>query len=349
MPQIVATIGHGSQSEACMRELQKAGATMFRFNAATTSYADIAERARRARNADAECGATALPLLVDLPFPGTKQRLRTFQAGELAVPKGQCFSFVCRPALQCTSEDVLVELEGFEGLMEPGEIVIVGDGELAFRITEAPDNQRRRGQALTKWYLTDGKSIHIARLARRKPPAVPFIAELVDALVDVRPEYLAFSFVDSPEDVREIRALLAQQGCDWGPKIVSKIESAEAVRNLAGIAAESDLLLFARGDMAISEPYEQLGLHQKRLAALARARGVPFIVATQVLETTMARYVPNRSEVLDLTNLILDGAWGVMLAKETSAPDNPIYPVQVARRIAEAVTRSWPLDAPNHD
>jgi pyruvate kinase len=359
-PQIIATIGHGSHFDDRVREIVAAGADVLRYNAATMKTADeTAERVANARRALAvragEPGSGAVPILLDLPFPGRKQRLHTLRAGEYDVPKGHTFRFVCRPELQSEPHHVLVEAPAFDSMVEPGDVFIIGDGELAFRVSEIIDAHRFDAVALTKWYLSDGKSIHLGHSPTRDVDPAPYLAEVASAFAGVRPEYLAFSFVEGAHDMTRIRSLLAPYAAaashltgapagegGWTPKLIAKIETLGALQNLDEILDASDLVLFARGDLAIQAPYEMLGVYQKRVMSAARAHGVPVIIATQVLETTMTRYVPNRSEVLDLTNLIIDGAWGVMLAKETSAPDNPVYPVTVAKRIIDAVVASGP-------
>ncbi|MCX4474625.1 pyruvate kinase [Micromonospora sp. NBC_01655] len=361
-PQIIATIGHGSHHDDLVRAIVDAGADVLRYNAATMKTLDeTVERIVGARRALADrptspgpaAPRTAVPIMVDLPFPRRKQRLHTFRGAEHDVPGGKTFRFVCRHALQTGPDHVLVEVPTFDGVVTPGEVFVIGDGELAFRVTEVVDGDRFDAVALTKWYLSDGKSIHLARVPTRAVDAARYVAEVAAAFGGVRPEYLAFSFVSDARDMTQIRSLLAPyaaaphppaNGPDveagWRPKLVAKIETSEAVRNIDEILDASDLVLFARGDLAIQAPYELLGIYQKHVVARARARDVPVIIATQVLETTMTRYVPNRSEVLDLTNLVLDGAWGVLLAKETSAPGNPVYPVTVAKRIIDQVVAS---------
>jgi pyruvate kinase len=363
-PQIIATIGHGNRQDDHLRGIVEAGADILRYNVATMkTMGETVERiacGRRALSGRSPAPSSssprfgAVPIMVDFPFPRRKQRLHTFRAGEYDVSKGQTFHFVCRPALQTGPGHVLIDVPTFDGIVEPGDVFIIGDGELAFSTTEVIDAHRYDAISLTKWYLSDGKSIHLTHVPTLAVAAAPYVAEIAAAFGGIRPEYLAFSFVESARDMVQIRSLLAPHVSaprspagapfaegDWSPKLVAKIETRDAVRNIDEILDASDLVLFARGDMAIQAPYEMLGIYQKRVVSRAHARGVPVIIATQVLETTMTRYVPNRSEVLDITNLIIDGAWGVMFGKETSAPDNPVYSVTVAKRIIDEVVASW--------
>lgn len=69
------------------------------------------------------------------------------------------------------------------------------------------------------------------------------------------------------------------------------------------------------------------------------------IIATMILNSLLTNYVPSRAEVLDLTNIALDGADGIMLAKETGLSLNPGASVRMARRIIDAVLTSMRVDA----
>lgn len=342
-PQIIATIGEGSHQESWMTGLVQAGATMFRFNVATTAWSVIGQRVARARRLDLQTGRETLPIMLDLPCPGAKQRLRTFRGLEIDVPKGKDLVLLSQAEVQSAANEVAVELPTFGGTMTVGEVVVVGDGELALSVQGVIGEHRRVVTAITKWYLSDGKSIHISGIPCRRRTAESYVSECSEELALVKPEYLALSFVQSGDDVRQMRDALQPYEGTWRPKLIAKIETAIGVSNLASIMDVSDGLMLARGDLALGEPYARMGLYQKYVASRARARGIPLIVATQLLETTMSRYIPNRSEISDLTNVILDGAWGIMLTKETSAPGNPVYPVEVARQIVETVRREWPM------
>lgn len=66
------------------------------------------------------------------------------------------------------------------------------------------------------------------------------------------------------------------------PRIISKIESTEALVNFDEILAVSDGIMIARGDLAVEIPIEGLANVQKEIVHRCNIAGKPVIVATQV-------------------------------------------------------------------
>ena len=64
--------------------------------------------------------------------------------------------------------------------------------------------------------------------------------------------------------------------------------------------------MVARGDLGVEIPYEEVPLVQEKLIAKTLERGLPVIVATQVLESMTHSPVPTRAEVTDIANAILN-------------------------------------------
>jgi pyruvate kinase len=78
-------------------------------------------------------------------------------------------------------------------------------------------------------------------------------------------------------------------------------------------------------------------LIQKELIRKCIHRGKPVIVATQMMESMIDRVKPNRSEITDVANAVLEGADAVMLSGETAAGQHPALVVQTMRKIIAEV------------
>jgi pyruvate kinase len=111
----------------------------------------------------------------------------------------------------------------------------------------------------------------------------------------------------------------------------------------------SDALMVARGDLGIEMPLESLPAVQKKLIRAARRRGVPAIVATQVLESMITETRPTRAEVTDAAHAVEEGADAIMLAAETASGKHPIRAVSTLDLIVrEAEKMLDPLAPDRH-
>ncbi len=141
---------------------------------------------------------------------------------------------------------------------------------------------------------------------------------------------MAQSFVRRAADVEELRGLLGPDG----PPIIAKIETRGAVEDFEAICGVADAVMVARGDLGVEVPYEEVPIIQKALVRAALDRGIPTIVATQMLESMTAAPRPTRAEASDAANAIFDGADAIMLSAETAIGSYPVLAAEAATRIA---------------
>ena len=150
-------------------------------------------------------------------------------------------------------------------------------------------------------------------------------------------DYVALSFVRSPEDVLELRRILHEHTSDI--HVIAKLEKPEAIEHLEEIIEVSDAVMVARGDLGVEMPLERVPGVQKQIIRAAAKQGKPVITATEMLQSMMTSARPTRAEVTDVANAILDGSDAVMLSGETAVGEHPLEAVVTMSRIAAEADR----------
>jgi pyruvate kinase len=148
-------------------------------------------------------------------------------------------------------------------------------------------------------------------------------------------DWVALSFVRNPQDVLEIKELIASAGKDV--PVIAKIEKHEAIEQMEEILALCNGVMVARGDLGVELPAEDVPILQKRLIVTANRMGIPVITATQMLDSMVNNPRPTRAEISDVANAILDGTDAVMLSNETAVGKYPVEAVATMARIAARI------------
>jgi pyruvate kinase len=146
-----------------------------------------------------------------------------------------------------------------------------------------------------------------------------------------RVDYVAVSFARDAGDIEQARKLLREAGGEG--HIVAKIERHEAIANLSGIIGVADVVMVARGDLAVEMGYAELTGLQKTIIHQSRGKNRVVITATQMMESMIQSPVPTRAEVSDVANAVMDGTDAVMLSAETAAGRYPVKAVQAMAQV----------------
>ncbi|MEJ7671336.1 MAG: pyruvate kinase [Chitinophagaceae bacterium] len=132
--------------------------------------------------------------------------------------------------------------------------------------------------------------------------------------------------------------MLKERNCK--SKVIAKIEKPEALVNIRDIIVESDGIMIARGDLGVELPVEKVPLIQKELIRKSMHRAKPVIVATQMMESMIDRIKPNRSEITDVANAVLEGADALMLSGETATGLHPTLVIETMSKIIMEVEKT---------
>lgn len=332
MTKIVATLGPATASKEKIRELFKAGVTMFRLN---SSHEDVEIHKRNLnfiREIEKEEN-TLIPVLLDLQGP-------KIRIGNLARPVELKKNDILKLRHQCevTGDILPVDYKGMAQDVAPGEMIMIDDGKIQLEVQKT-ENDIIYAKVLTDGLLKQRKGINIPGsqgsldvLTERDKMFVEFAA-----CNDI--DYLGLSFVREASDVIKLRELLEHYG-NTTAKIISKIEKPQAVENIDEIIKVSDGIMVARGDLGIEISTEKVPIVQKTIIRKANLKRKVVIVATQMLESMIENPIPTRAETSDVANAILDGTDAIMLSGETAAGAYPVEAVKMMKKIADTVEDS---------
>jgi pyruvate kinase len=205
------------------------------------------------------------------------------------------------------------------------------------RVGEVEDG-RARCEVIVGGRITSHKGVNLPGVPLPIPSLTRKDTIDLEFALTLGVDYVALSFVRSPADVRDLRALIEQAGSH--AHVIAKIEKAEAVDVLDDVLAETDAVMVARGDLGVEVGPALVPLIQKRIIQKALERGIPVITATQMLESMVHHPEPTRAEASDVANAILDGTSAVMLSGETAVGEFAVESVAYMDRIALAVEPS---------
>ena len=328
---IVATLGPATDGEGVLEKLILAGANVVRLNFSHGCPADHRRRAEEVR-ALAKQHRRSVAVLGDLQGP--KVRISRFSAGSVTLENGQIFTLDA----SLPSDGGSIDGVGLDYTSLPDEVVIgdrllLDDGRIVLEV-ERKLGSKIITQVVVGGSLSNNKGINLegGGLAASALTEKDFADILLAAEIDV--DYLAVSFVRSPDDLHRARKALVDAGGKAG--IVSKIERAEAVADLDlldDIIRASDVVMVARGDLGVEIGDAALIGVQKYLIKRSRALQKVVITATQMMESMIDSPLPTRAEVFDVANAVLDGTDAVMLSGETAAGRFPVEAVAAMDRV----------------
>lgn len=151
-------------------------------------------------------------------------------------------------------------------------------------------------------------------------------------------DYLAISFVNSADDIKQVRDLCREYGKPNMP-IISKVETQYAMDNLDEIVEASDYIMVARGDLGIETGVENLPLYQQMMIDTCHAMGKGVIMATQMMYSMKTNIRPTNAEVTDVANAVMAGCDAIMTSDETTIGNYPVETIRTMSTICESVER----------
>lgn len=330
---IIATVGPACNTYEKIIELVKAGVDVFRLNFSHGSHQDH-EKVIQYINQINEQYPFNIAILADLQGP--KLRIGEIENNELLLQTGDIIRFTAQKCIG-TKEKIYLSYPNFHNDVKVGEKVLIDDGKIEVIIKEKHENKDVSAEVLIGGILSSKKGINLPDTKISLPALTEKDIFDLDFIIQQKIDWVALSFVRSPEDIKLLRNLIKQKNSN--AKIIAKIEKPEALTHLREIILSSDAIMVARGDLGVELPVEQIPMIQKTIIRKCIHRAKPVIIATQMMESMIDRTKPNRSEITDVANAVLEGADAVMLSAETAMGAHPYKVVETMSNIISEVEK----------
>ncbi len=331
---IVATVGPACDTYEKLVELAKAGVNVFRLNFSHGTHEDKAKIIGYLRQINDKEPYT-VAILADLQGP--KLRVGEIENNALDVKAGDILTFTNTKCVG-TLEKIYVSYPNLAGDVRVGNIIMIDDGKIEVKVVDITKDGDVKVEVLLGGILSSKKGINLPDTKISLPALTDKDLEDLEFIIDQKCDWVALSFVRSVKDIVILRSKIQEKKSKI--KIIAKIEKPEALVNIRDIIVESDAIMIARGDLGVELPIEQVPLIQRELIRKCIHRGKPVIVATQMMESMIDRVKPNRSEITDVANAVLEGADAVMLSGETATGMHPALVVETMCKIIRQVEQT---------
>lgn len=216
---IVATLGPSSSSHECIYALFRAGVDIFRLNFSHGTHEDHLERFNILREIENECNR---PIAILGDLQGPKLRVGNFENGGATLEVGEEFRLDLSPNLGNVNRVSLPHPEIF-GTLQEGSEIILDDGQICLRVKSHGDDFANT-VIQSGGRLTDHKGVNLPGTKLNICAVTSKDREDIKFALQNGFDWLALSFVQGPEDVKEARNIIGANAA-----IMTKLEKTGCV------------------------------------------------------------------------------------------------------------------------
>ena len=332
---IVATVGPACDTYEKLLELVKAGVNVFRLNFSHGTHEDKARIIEHIRNINLT-EPYNISILADLQGP--KLRVGDIKDGALPIAPGDILTFTSREKVIGTKDKIYVSYPNLHHDVEVGNKILIDDGKLEVVVVSISPDGDVKVAVTYGGTLLPKKGVNLPDTKISLPAMTEKDIADLEFIIAQQCDWVALSFVRKVEDIVDLKRRLAEKKSQ--SKVIAKIEMPSALEDLRNIILESDGVMVARGDLGVELPVEKVPMAQREIIRKCIHRAKPVIVATQMMESMIDRVKPNRSEITDVANAVLEGTDAVMLSAETATGQHPALVVETMRKIILEVERT---------
>lgn len=332
---IVATVGPACDTYEKLCELVKAGVNVFRLNFSHGTHEDKLQVIEHIRTINSTMPYN-ISILGDLQGP--KLRVGEIENGGLDIEPGDILTFTSKEKVVGTKEKIYVSYPNLHLDVVIGNKILIDDGKLEVVVTGITAEGEVKVVVTYGGTLKPKKGVNLPDTKISLPAMTEKDIADFDFIVEQKLDWVALSFVRHANDIIDLQRRIREKNSPI--KVIAKIEMPSALEDLRNIIIESDAVMVARGDLGVELPVEKVPMAQRDIIRKCIHRGKPVIVATQMMESMIDRIKPNRSEITDVANAVLEGADAVMLSGETATGNHPALVVQTMKKIILEVEKT---------
>lgn len=324
---ILASVGPPIDSYEMIEKMAQAGVNGYRLNFSHAKYEDADRQIDWIRQASQNVGK---PVAILQDLQGPKIRLGNLR-NNIEVKKDDVLTL--EYGAEHDGQFLIPTQYNLAEKVKPGEPIYIFDGKVRTTVLEIPRDTAVVVRVENDGVLMSRKGINLPDTDFGGDILTPKDMRDIEYGATKDIDYVALSFVQSAEDISNLRQILVSLGSD--AQIIAKIETKAAIRPevLEAIVRTSDGVMVARGDLAVEAGAEIVPIIQRKIIALCRKYGKLSIVATQMMASMVDAPEPTRAEVSDVATAVILGADTVMLSDETANGQYPIESVAAMKKV----------------
>lgn len=314
---VVCTIGPATNNYPVLKKLVEGGMDVARINLCHADFSNRIEIINNITRINQELN-TNVAIMCDTK--GAKIRTGDFINGEITLKKGDYLQITKKEVLGNSSLISLNMPKVIDSLNE-GDKILIDDGLIILKVI-SKEKDSLNTLVLNSGTIKSKRGVNFPGVKLN----IPFLSD--DDYCDLefitlnKVDFISLSFVNNSEDIKTVREYFQQRGKNI--KIIAKIETKTALKDLTNIIKEADGVMVARGDLGLEIDMALIPIIQKEIIKKVREQGKMVIVATEMLASMYNQPRPTRAELTDISNAIYDGTDAVMLSGETTFGTHPL-------------------------
>jgi pyruvate kinase len=331
---IICTIGPSSNSREMIEKLHEKGMDIARLNFSHGTHEEHLKVVKVIKEINDNLD---VPIGIMLDTKGPEIRVGKFQE-PILLKDDDKITITTRDIEWCNNNIIQISYKNLPSIIEKGSLIYIADGTVELKVESIEDTEVECTVSIGGEVGTR-KNVNIPGAIVDLPAVSEQDIEDIEFGIRNGIDFIAQSFVKTPDDIIEVRKILANHNAEQ-IHIISKIESFQALELLDDIIEASDGIMIARGDLGVQIPIENIPSVQKMIIHKCNLRGKPVITATQMLESMTKNSRPTRAEATDVANAILDGSDAIMLSGETASGKYPLRAADIMDKIARKTERT---------